>query len=85
MITAVPKIGFVVLGNQLFPMQLLAQHRNASFCMAEDVGLCTFVRHHKQKLVLFLASMRSYRDGLRQRGFNVTYNEPGSAKDLASC
>lgn len=41
--------------------------------MAEDIGLCTYVRHHQQKLVLFLAAMRSYRDELLARRFDVRY------------
>jgi deoxyribodipyrimidine photolyase-related protein len=65
--------GFVVLGNQLFPPELLAGSRGLPVFMAEDLGLCTYVRHHQQKLVLFLAAMRSYRDTLAARGFDVHY------------
>lgn len=69
----------VVLGNQLFE----ARHwKNAGVepgslpvFMAEDVGLCTYVRHHPQKIVLFLAAMRSHRDALRKAGFDVNYRE----------
>ena len=43
--------------------------------MTEDVGLCTYVRHHKQKIAMFLAAMRHYRDGLRERGCDVHYEE----------
>ena len=35
--------------------------------MREDMGLCTYEKHHKQKIVLFLSAMRSYRDELRKR------------------
>lgn len=65
--------GFIVLGNQLFPPELLAASKAVPVFMAEDVGLCTYVRHHKQKLVLFLAAMRAYRDELTARGFDVHY------------
>ena len=41
--------------------------------MAEDVGLCTYVKHHKQKIAFFLACMREYRDELTQRGIDVHY------------
>ena len=34
--------------------------------MAEDVGLCTYEKHHQQKIVLFLAAMRAYADELRE-------------------
>jgi deoxyribodipyrimidine photolyase-related protein len=41
--------------------------------MAEDVGLCTYERHHQQKIVLFLAAMRAYADELRNAGYDVDY------------
>jgi len=63
----------VVLGNQLFPPDRLERCRDAVVFMAEDVGLCTYVRHHQQKIVLFLAAMRSYADELRAAGFEVRY------------
>lgn len=65
---------FVVLGNQLFPPTELGDHlTQASFFMAEDLGLCTYVRHHQQKILLFLAAMRGYADGLRERGAELHY------------
>ena len=63
----------VVLGNQLFPPRYLSAYRHATVFMAEDMGLCTYVRHHQQKIVLFLAAMRSYADELRAAGFEVVY------------
>ena len=63
----------MVLGNQLFPPHLLPDPRDTVVFMAEDVGLCTYVRHHQQKIVLFLAAMRSYADELRDAGFEVRY------------
>jgi len=68
-----PSSLFIVLGNQLFPFGRLSAHRQRPFFMAEDLGLCAYVRHHRQKIVLFLAAMRSYRDELRRRGCDVTY------------
>lgn len=62
---------FVVLGDQLFPPASLPDVGRVF--MAEDVGLCTHVRHHQHKLVLFLAAMRSHRDALRARGIAVHY------------
>ena len=41
--------------------------------MAEDLGLCTYERHHQQKIVLFLAAMRAYADELRAAGYEVNY------------
>ncbi len=49
--------------------------------MKEDHGLCTYERHHQQKIVLFLAAMRRYRDQLLLAGFDVAYHELGAAED----
>jgi len=68
-----PRI-LLVLGNQLFPPRTLGAVRDAVVFMAEDVGLCTYVRHHQQKIVLFLAAMRHYADELREAGFEVHYH-----------
>lgn len=69
----------VVLGNQLFPFAEFKQAglREARFFMAEDVGLCTYVKHHQQKIVLFLAAMRSHADDLRSNGCDVHYESLG--------
>jgi deoxyribodipyrimidine photolyase-related protein len=64
----------VILGNQLFPAEHLPPATEVSVFMAEDVGLCTYVRHHQQKIVLFLAAMRSYADALRAAGYDVHYH-----------
>ncbi len=65
----------VILGNQLFPLQFLPPPASVPVFMAEDVGLCTYERHHQQKIVLFLAAMRSYADELRAAGYEVHYAE----------
>jgi deoxyribodipyrimidine photolyase-related protein len=65
----------VVLGNQLFPVDHLRDCEDAVVFMAEDPGLCTYVKHHQQKIVLFLAAMRSYADVLRAADFDVRYFE----------
>ena len=41
--------------------------------MCEDYGLCTYEKHHKLKILLFLSSMRSYSDELKAKKFNVNY------------
>lgn len=74
----------VILGNQLFPRALLRDRRRCRVFMAEDIGLCTYVRHHKQKIAMFLAAMRAYADELRSAGFDVHYERlddsaPGAA------
>ncbi|MEM9296177.1 MAG: cryptochrome/photolyase family protein [Planctomycetota bacterium] len=65
---------FVVLGNHLFPWKHLAAYRDARFFMAEDLGLCTYAKHHQQKITLFLAAMRGYRDDLVSHGATVHYD-----------
>ncbi|MEM7152940.1 MAG: cryptochrome/photolyase family protein [Myxococcota bacterium] len=64
---------FLVLGDQLFAPSLLPVPSGTRVFMREDVGLCTDVAHHQQKIALFLAAMRSHRDVLRERGFAVEY------------
>jgi len=64
----------VILGNQLFSPEHLPAAKTTPVFMAEDLGLCTYVRHHQQKLVLFLAAMRCYADELEQAGYRVTYH-----------
>lgn len=63
----------LILGNQLFPVSQLREIGVTRVFMAEDVGLCTYIKHHKLKLVLFLAAMRSYADELRHAGLEVHY------------
>jgi (6-4)DNA photolyase len=65
---------FVVLGNQLFEPAELGSPENTVVFMAEDPGLCTEVRHHQQKLTLFLAAMRHYAEELADAGFEVRYH-----------
>ena len=63
----------VVLGSQLFAPVFLRDYKGATVYMAEDLGLCTYVRHHQQKIVLFLAAMREHAQVLRDAGFKVIY------------
>ena len=65
---------FFILGNQLFPLKYLDRFKkDHAFFMAEDNGLCTYEKHHKQKILLFLSSMRSYADNLRKNKFKLDY------------
>ncbi|MGI9222398.1 MAG: cryptochrome/photolyase family protein [Woeseiaceae bacterium] len=72
----------VILGNQLFAPEHLAAAESKHVFMAEDRDLCTYVRHHQQKLVLFLSAMRSYADELSGSGFQVTYHHLESSVGL---
>jgi deoxyribodipyrimidine photolyase-related protein len=64
---------FVILGSQLFPVRYLPEPGSVRVFMAEDHGLCTYEKHHQQKLVLFLAAMRAYADELREAGHDLHY------------
>ena len=69
------KILRIVPGDQLFAPSHLPPVGSRIYFMAEDVQLCTRVRHHQQKIVLFLAGMRHYRDHLQERGDAVQYRQ----------
>ena len=43
--------------------------------MAEDYELCTFQKHHKQKILLFLSAMRSYVDTLKKNKYKTEYKQ----------
>ncbi len=64
---------FLILGNQLFPLKYLKPYKDSTFLMIEDYGLCTFQKHHKLKLILFLSAMRSYADELKKNKFKINY------------
>ena len=64
---------FVILGNQLFDPKILKKNGCKEVFMAEDYGLCTYVKHHKLKIYLFLSAMREYRDELENNGITVHY------------
>ena len=70
---------FIILGNQLFNPKYLSDYKDHTFFMAEDYGLCTFEKHHKLKILLFLSSMRSYADKLRENKFKLNYSKIDSA------
>jgi deoxyribodipyrimidine photolyase-related protein len=64
---------FVILGNHLFNPIYLKDYSDHKFVMYEDYGLCTYEKHHKLKILLFLSSMRSYCDELKSKKFKVDY------------
>ena len=65
---------FVILGNQLFDKKNLKDFKKkCEFFIQEDMGLCTYFKHHKQKIYYFLASMREYRDYLKKNNFKLSY------------
>ncbi len=65
---------FFLLGNQLFSEKYLEKFKKDHiFFMAEDFQLCTYEKHHKQKILLFLSAMRSHADRLRKNKFKIEY------------
>ncbi len=67
---------FFILGNQLFPLKNLARFKNDHLLfMAEDKELCTYKKHHKLKILLFLSSMRSYAENLKKNKFKIEYSK----------
>ena len=66
---------FFLLGNQLFSEKYLEKFRKDHiFFMAEDYQLCTYEKHHKQKILLFLSAMRSHAEFLRKKKFKIEYS-----------
>ena len=66
---------FFLLGNQLFSEKYLEKYKKDHFFfMAEDYELCTYEKHHKQKILLFLSSMRSYADVLKKNKYQIEYS-----------
>ena len=71
---------FITLGNQLFPLKYLNRFKNDHlFFMAEDYGLCTYEKHHKLKILLFLSAMRSHADNLKKNNFKIYYSKIDSS------
>ena len=69
------KEALVILGNQLFPVDYFPKNPNIKIFMMEDWELCTYEKHHKQKLIFFLSAMRNYRDDLILSKYDVDYYE----------
>jgi len=75
---------FFILGNQLFPPKYLDRFKNDHlFFMSEDYELCTYEKHHKLKILLFLSAMRSHADYLKKNKFKVEISKKYSLKDAA--
>ena len=69
------KSTLLVLGNQLFSLDIIKSIGADSIFMAEDLGLCTYERHHKLKILMFLTAMREKRDELQAADCNVEYRD----------
>ena len=74
----------LILGNQLFPLEHIKKTNVKKIFMAEDFGLTTKHKHHKLKILMFLWSMRQYKDNLVKNGYEVYYHsiEDDNFKDI---
>ena len=63
----------LILGNQLFPLELQNIEDRETVFMCEDFGLCTYEKHHKSKIALFFNAMRSFRDSLEAANIDCIY------------
>ena len=63
----------LILGNQLFPLEIQKIEDTETVFMCEDSGLCTYEKHHKSKIALFFNAMRSFRDSLEQSNIKNIY------------
>lgn len=74
----------LIMGDCLFPdHQELQPQEDTLFFMAEDYGLCTHFKYHKQKLVLFLSAMRSHGEELAQK-YPLVYHRLSDKGDTTS-
>ena len=67
------KEAFIVLGNQLFPLNHIQDFKSCHFFMAEDYDLCTYFKFHKHKLIFYLSAMREYKDALIKNKYKCSY------------
>ena len=63
----------LILGNQLFPLEMQNIEDGETVFMCEDSGLCTYEKHHKSKIALFFNAMRSFHDSLEQANIECIY------------
>jgi deoxyribodipyrimidine photolyase-related protein len=66
----------IILGDQLsdsLPSLADIDPARDVVLMAEVQAECTYVKHHKKKIVLVLAAMRHFASALRERGLRVEY------------
>lgn len=73
----------ITLGNQLFSPAYIKKVNPGMVYMKEDYQLCTYEKHHKHKLILFLSAMRSYRDELNKNNIQVHYEKLNNDKSTS--
>lgn len=69
----------LILGDQLFDLEILKDSgvhpHSHHLILIESLQLCVSPRHHKQKIFLFLAAMRKYREEAMAKGYRVLYRK----------
>ena len=70
-----PQDAFLVLGDQLYPLEHFRPFKVKKAFMAEDYELCTHFKYNQKKLVLFLSAMRHFAESSE---FEVTYEKFGA-------
>ena len=63
----------VLLGNQLFSIEEIKKTKVDMIFMSEDYDLCTYEKHHKLKILMFLVAMREKRDELIASKYELDY------------
>lgn len=68
----------VVLWDQLSPKMSSLESINPqqdTILICETIQECTYVKHHKKKLVFILSSMRHFAKDLEQKGYRIIYTK----------
>jgi deoxyribodipyrimidine photolyase-related protein len=65
----------LILGNQLFPIDEIKNLNPEKVFMAEDLGLSTYEKHHKLKILMIFSAMREKRDELKSNNIDIDYIE----------
>ena len=71
----VEKSLLLILGNQLFSIEDIKSLNPEKVFMAEDLGLSTYEKHHKLKILMIFSAMREKRDELKNNNIDVDYIE----------
>ena len=72
----------IILGNQLFDKKYLSKAKTKNIFMAEDFGLCTEEKYHKQKIFFFLSAMRTFKDEVSSLSYANDWRLRGNSWNL---
>ena len=74
----------MLLGNHLYPSDVLTPYRQLPVLMVEDEAICRRRPYHQQKLALILSAMRNHAAHLRHEGVQLDYLPLDQQQTLAS-